>query len=221
MITARDGDLSASMTLTVPERLIADCDFLGFDENSGSPVLCCGQILLEEGRDYTAAYSRREQWELLTIRGTGLFSGSREYLLDHAEQTHTHGYDNCLDAVCDFCGTRRVAEHDLPKEWLYDDSVHWQVCQACGSVENLGGHSYAYPQYLYCSACGKPSYLPGDINGDETLNNKDVILLMQYLAGWEVYLATTPTDLNGDGKTNNKDVILLMQYLAGWEVTVQ
>jgi len=63
------------------------------------------------------------------------------------------------------------------------------------------------------------SVLPGDINGDGKLNNKDVTRLMQFLAGWEVEAVAAP-DINGDGKLNNKDVTRLMQYLAGWEVEI-
>ena len=62
---------------------------------------------------------------------------------------------------------------------------------------------------------------PGDINGDNTVNNKDASLLMQYLAGWDVAVNEQALDTNGDSSVNNKDVSLLMQYLAGWDVSLQ
>ena len=49
--------------------------------------------------------------------------------------------------------------------------------------------------------------VPGDINGDTKVNNKDVTRLLQYLAQWDV-------------KVNNKDVTRLMQYLAHWDVEI-
>lgn len=61
---------------------------------------------------------------------------------------------------------------------------------------------------------------PGDINGDDKVNNKDVSFLMQYLAGWSVTVNEPALDTNGDGKVNNKDVSILMQALAGWDVTL-
>jgi hypothetical protein len=61
--------------------------------------------------------------------------------------------------------------------------------------------------------------LPGDTSGDGKVTNIDVVLLKQYLAGWEVTVSAG-ADANGDGKINNIDVILLKQYLAGWEVTL-
>ncbi|MBD5137340.1 MAG: leucine-rich repeat protein [Lachnospiraceae bacterium] len=61
---------------------------------------------------------------------------------------------------------------------------------------------------------------PGDINGDDKVNNRDVSLLMQHLAGWNVSVNEPALDTNGDGKINNRDVSNLMQFLAGWDVTL-
>ena len=60
--------------------------------------------------------------------------------------------------------------------------------------------------------------VPGDINGDTKVNNKDVTRLLQYLAQWDVFVNAPALDTNGDSKVNNKDVTRLMQYLAHWEV---
>lgn len=60
--------------------------------------------------------------------------------------------------------------------------------------------------------------VPGDINGDTKVNNKDVTRLLQYLAQWNVEVNTPTLDTNGDTKVNNKDVTRLMQYLAHWDV---
>ena len=57
----------------------------------------------------------------------------------------------------------------------------------------------------------------GDINGDGTVNGKDSILLLQYLAGWNVNIDMASSDINKDGTVNGKDSMLLLQYLAGWE----
>ena len=63
-------------------------------------------------------------------------------------------------------------------------------------------------------------YVPGDINGDGILNNKDVTRFMQYNAGWDVEVNEAALDVNGDGSVNNKDVTRLMQYNAGWNVEI-
>ncbi len=64
------------------------------------------------------------------------------------------------------------------------------------------------------------NYIPGDINSDNEINNKDYALLMQYLNGWDVEIVEDASDVNSDGNIDNKDYALLMQYLNGWDVTI-
>lgn len=61
---------------------------------------------------------------------------------------------------------------------------------------------------------------PGDINGDWTVNNKDITRLFQHLSGWDVEVKNYVLDVNGDGKVNNKDITRLFQYLSGWNVKI-
>ncbi len=60
----------------------------------------------------------------------------------------------------------------------------------------------------------------GDVDGDGSINAKDVTLLRRYLAGgWGVVINTEDADVDGDGNVNAKDVTLLRRYLAGgWGV---
>ena len=60
------------------------------------------------------------------------------------------------------------------------------------------------------------SGVPGDINGDKKVNNKDAMLLFQYIAGWEVEVDLGAVDCNGDGSVNTKDAITLFRHCAGW-----
>ena len=66
----------------------------------------------------------------------------------------------------------------------------------------------------------EPEILFGDTNADGRVNTLDLILLRQYLAGWEVAVDQASADVNGDGKVNSRDLLLLRQYLAGWDVTL-
>ena len=54
----------------------------------------------------------------------------------------------------------------------------------------------------------------GDINGDGTVDAKDVTVLRRYLAGWSVDIQLSAADLNGDGEVNAKDVTVLRRQLA-------
>ncbi len=58
--------------------------------------------------------------------------------------------------------------------------------------------------------------IPGDIDGDQKVNQKDAILLFRYVAGWEVEADYDALDCDGDGKINPKDAITLFRYVAGW-----
>ena len=58
-------------------------------------------------------------------------------------------------------------------------------------------------------------FLPGDINGDGSVNNKDVIRLFRCVSGEDVKVNETALDVNGDGEVNNKDIAVLFRYLSG------
>jgi hypothetical protein len=66
---------------------------------------------------------------------------------------------------------------------------------------------------------GGRSIVYGDADGDGAPTNKDVVLLKQYLADWDVEIFDG-ADADGDGEPTNKDVVLLKQYLADWDVTL-
>lgn len=62
--------------------------------------------------------------------------------------------------------------------------------------------------------------LRGDVNCDGAVDGNDATLLLQYAAGWEVYVPELSGDVNGDGAVDGNDATLLLQYAAGWEVTI-
>ena len=64
-------------------------------------------------------------------------------------------------------------------------------------------------------------HIPGDVNGDKEVNNKDVSTLFKYLSGWNVAVIESSLDINGDGEVNNKDVSTLFKYLSGWNVEIK
>ena len=64
------------------------------------------------------------------------------------------------------------------------------------------------------------SHVPGDVNNDGVVNNKDLLRLMKYLKGKGVEVNKAALDINGDGVANNKDLLRLMRHLAGKGVEI-
>lgn len=64
------------------------------------------------------------------------------------------------------------------------------------------------------------SGMMGDVSSDEKLNLDDVVLIAQYVAGWEVTLNMDVANVDGEGAITLDDAVLLAQYIAGWDVTL-
>ncbi len=75
-----------------------------------------------------------------------------------------------------------------------------------------------------CSTCYTVLYTetkplsPGDVNGDYTVDNRDITLYLRSMAGWEVEMQFSVADVNADGSFDNRDITTLLRYMAGWEV---
>lgn len=63
-------------------------------------------------------------------------------------------------------------------------------------------------------------FTPGDINDDGNINLKDLVLLAQKQAGWNVQPVIAALDTDGNGKFELDDVAHLAKYLAGFEVVL-
>lgn len=214
-VTARSGELQASAELTIPLLDITRSQVVDYNPETGELLLSYENIPLIPGTDYTVSAPNADGTRIVT--GAGLFSGTFTLQPDNATPWHSHSFDqNCYSPMCEGCGLHRAIVHNPPDEWSQDDTNHWRYCLDCGTILDFAPHT----EETACSVCGWTALMSGDINGDGKLNNKDAILLMQYLAGWETAAPAVSADINNDGKLNNKDVILLMQYLAGWEVTI-
>ena len=64
------------------------------------------------------------------------------------------------------------------------------------------------------------TYVPGDINGDGKVTNKDVTRLQRFLKGATTDVNVAALDVNGDGKVNNKDLTRLQRCLKDSSVEI-
>ena len=65
------------------------------------------------------------------------------------------------------------------------------------------------------------SHMPGDINGDGKVNNKDYMTLRRYIKYKDNEVVEAALDVNGDGKVNNKDYMTLRRYIKYKDVEIQ
>ena len=63
-------------------------------------------------------------------------------------------------------------------------------------------------------AIPKLTPVPGDVNGDDKVNAKDVVLMLRYLTGWkDENVLTEAMDFDGNKKVNVKDAIGVMRSI--------
>lgn len=65
-------------------------------------------------------------------------------------------------------------------------------------------------------------YIPGDVNGDEVVNGKDVTTIRRYIVGgYEQSVNVSAADVNEDGRINAKDVTLIRKYIVGDDIQLK
>ena len=82
--------------------------------------------------------------------------------------------------------------------------------------KNISLDQYGFSENVNVSVT--TDYIPGDVNGDGSINNRDASAVLRYLAGYSVTLVESALDVNGDGSVNNRDASAILRYLAGYAV---
>ncbi|MBP5207038.1 MAG: Ig-like domain-containing protein [Clostridia bacterium] len=65
---------------------------------------------------------------------------------------------------------------------------------------------------------GQNTFMPGDVNGDGSVDNQDVVALFRYVSGGKVEVVKAALDPDGDGNVTNIDVVILFRYVSGANV---
>ena len=66
-------------------------------------------------------------------------------------------------------------------------------------------------------AIGVSTVIKGDVNGDNEVNNKDVVIMFRYVSDLEEPGDETMYDFNDDGAVDNKDVVSLFRFVSSGE----
>ena len=103
---------------------------------------------------------------------------------------------------------------------LTETSLQYLITTITGNP-NWMESEYNIPNYLFYDLTPDTAKgLPGDVNGDGSVNNKDLTRLFRYLSGYDVEVNESALDINGDGSINNKDLTRLFRYLSGYDVEI-
>ena len=63
--------------------------------------------------------------------------------------------------------------------------------------------------------------MPGDVNGDGSVDVNDATVLQKYLNRWRGTILEENADVNADGLINMKDVVLIQQYINQFDVVLK
>lgn len=213
-VTARYGNLSDSWELIVDNLDLTKCQFVNYDPQSGKIDVCYDYVLLTEGTDYESIISIQDDITQVTVVGQGLFKGQLIALFDSETGElleHIHTFDSCTDTSCDSCAFTKEVHHYLSDGWIKDQTHHWHTCTACDEKVDYAEHSLLPDNSEECTVCGI-LWVPGDVNGDQQVDNKDVEYLLWYTLFAEDYPLNAEGDVNGDGSINNLDVEYLLWH---------
>ena len=115
-------------------------------------------------------------------------------------------------------GTLSELPTDITREWY--KLIGWFMDSRTGLETGTGTQVTLETVFNEDTTIYANWYMPGDVNGDDKVNNKDNNRLLRYLAGDDVEVVLFACDVNGDGKINNKDNNRLLRYLAGDDVEI-
>ena len=82
------------------------------------------------------------------------------------------------------------------------------------NISAAADNGYDLPFIPVGPSAGNSGFIPGDVNGDKSADNKDVVILFRYVSGAKVEVNVKALDINGDGYVNNKDVVILFRYVT-------
>ena len=128
-------------------------------------------------------------------------------------EPHSGGKANCSHrAICEVCG----AEYGE-----LDPNTHTGETKLIGAVAATTEHT-GWSGNIVCADCGKvlsvgktipkKKDIPGDVNGDGSVDSRDLIRLTKELANGST---DEKADVNGDGSVDSRDLINLMKKISG------
>ncbi len=157
--------------------------------------------------------------EGLTLVGAseedGVF-GVLDYTAPNALQNGAPFNWDSLDAVAAEDGKIITLIFEASEDLTADEELTVTVSYKYGDIYDSNLDSIAVT--MVGGSLDVIDYVPGDANGDGTVNGKDVTVIRRYNANWDEDINLLAADVNGDGAVNGKDVTQIRRYNANWDV---
>ncbi len=194
--------------------------------------LCCTFMTAEEATQLNTAniHSLCSFWDALL--GETLDFGLRDLGFDIYDGfvPCPHTYDWDCDPDCNLCGKIRDISHTFRPWQKVDEESHSRICDVCQEEEIVPHSWYIVSTQLptqdapgvityACDDCGASKseelhFIPGDIDGNGTVNRDDVIALLLHVSMPAAFPLNIPADYNGDGVITRDDVIQLLLHVS-------
>ena len=109
-----------------------------------------------------------------------------------------------------------VTIHILPKPGFEADNI----TISSGYGVSLDGNTLtidrmvdAFTMEITFKRIDDPNRIPGDADDDGAVTQYDVLSIMQYEAGWDVFILEQNADVNDDAQVNMQDALLILEQL--------
>lgn len=140
-----------------------------------------------------------------------------------------HQYDHNCDASCNKCGDIREISHTFHNWQIANNAFHSRTCYICQKTESAPHRwdkgtiiqfptetASGYIRYA-CQDCQytydkKVDYIPGDIDGNTVIDNKDVEYLLWHTLFPNDYPIIIHADYDRNGTVDNRDVEYLLWH---------
>ena len=219
-------DLSTA-TVTLSQTSVA---YTGSAITSPVPTVKVGSTTLTKGTDYDVSYSNNTNvgTATVTVTGKGSYAGTNSATFSItalnlsnatigaiADQTYTGSALTPAPTV-KYGSKTLTAGSDYTVSYSNNTNAGTATVTVTGKGNYTGTKQATFK--IVSSATGRT---PGDVNGDNSVDIDDVLLIQQKIAKWDVTINEANANVNGDSTIDIDDVLLIQQKIAKWDVTLQ
>ncbi|MBR1384178.1 MAG: leucine-rich repeat protein [Ruminococcus sp.] len=217
----------STATVTLSQTSVA---YTGSAITSPVPTVKVGSTTLTKGTDYDVSYSNNTNvgTATVTVTGKGSYAGTNSATFSItalnlsnatigaiADQTYTGSALTPAPTV-KYGSKTLTAGTDYTVSYSNNTNAGTATVTVTGKGNYTGTKQATFK--IVSSATGRT---PGDVNGDNSVDIDDVLLIQQKIAKWDVTINEANANVNGDSTIDIDDVLLIQQKIAKWDVTLQ